>query len=357
MKYEFMPLSPIHIGNGTEIYPYEYVIQNEMLYKINFAEIINKIPNNDKLVKLMMKDIVKLRQEINKHYEPKFGYIKKMPVSYSVAKLYKEKLAYTARRNENNQLILLAFIDSLEREYIPGSTIKGALRGALLSQIAYEEDDLDYTLIKTPKGAIKGVSPFLKAQNLEKNYLEYRDVKEDPFKALKITDARGELVVGGYQATMYVYKPKRTTFEPAIPIQMVCADGFLQNNNVNCMYGNLSINEDYFNHKMAKGIAFNSKQLIKSVNEKASKMIDVELEFFRRVNYGDTLEVYTQIKSYFDNMDKNTQMLVRLGRGAGMNSTTFNLVNKGRELKTDPRSRLLVENKYPLGWGVISFVE
>lgn len=86
-------------------------------------------------------------------------------------------------------------------------------------------------------------------------------------------------------------------------------------------------------------------------------MLKEELAFYKQAGYQETFEIYKQIEQIYSSLDKENQMLLRIGRGSGMNATTFNLVNQDRNIRTDPRSRMLVENIYPLGWVVMSLVE
>ena len=39
------PLTPIQVGNGNQIYPYNYVIKNGFYYRIELSEIIDKFPS------------------------------------------------------------------------------------------------------------------------------------------------------------------------------------------------------------------------------------------------------------------------------------------------------------------------
>lgn len=44
----FTPLTPIQIGNGNEISPFEYIIKNGNYFKIDVNEVIEKFPENIK---------------------------------------------------------------------------------------------------------------------------------------------------------------------------------------------------------------------------------------------------------------------------------------------------------------------
>ncbi len=42
-KYKLTPLTPIHIGSGDSLEPYEYVIKNNFLYKFDMSVLYNNV--------------------------------------------------------------------------------------------------------------------------------------------------------------------------------------------------------------------------------------------------------------------------------------------------------------------------
>lgn len=70
-----------------------------------------------------------------------------------------------------------AFNPITQQPYIPGSAIKGALRTAYLNYLAVNEKVVPYK--SNDKKA---------AENLEKSLLHYQDIKNDPFRLLKVSD-------------------------------------------------------------------------------------------------------------------------------------------------------------------------
>lgn len=94
-----------------------------------------------------------------------------------VAKKYDEKFGRTnSRNNEFNRFIIERQISDpvTGLPYIPGSSIKGAIRTALMSA-KNEKRKLDKGLYK-------------KAADAEKDLYDYKNPTNDPFKALKIED-------------------------------------------------------------------------------------------------------------------------------------------------------------------------
>lgn len=357
--YQLKPLTPIHIGSGEEVQPHEYIIKGDTLYRIQITNIYHQLgaKEQQQMTAYMLGDSIKLRSYVNEVYKESYGYISKMSVSESVGRLYASKLRGTTRVNEQNQLLLQEFIHSMGKEYIPGSTLKGALRGNVLHSLGEDKKDIHYVLSKNAKGRIVGVIPAMKGQDIESRYLEKTRVQEDPFKTVGLTDTRGKLEVGVYESNVYTYKPKKGSFERGIPMYMICAKGSLQGDKVTALQGQIKVQETYFENPYSKGLPLTLEQIVADSHVKARKMLKEELAFYKQAGYQETFEIYKQIEQIYSSLDKENQMLLRIGRGSGMNATTFNLVNQDRNIRTDPRSRMLVENIYPLGWVVMSLVE
>ena len=47
-KCKLIPLTPIHIGSGNEIEPYDYVIKNGVFYRINSMDIFENLNDKEK---------------------------------------------------------------------------------------------------------------------------------------------------------------------------------------------------------------------------------------------------------------------------------------------------------------------
>lgn len=47
------------------------------------------------------------------------------------------------------------------------------------------------------------------------------------------------------------------------------------------------------------------------------------------------------------------EALIRIGQGAGFNSSTFNLYNKGRNIKINNPKTKVGTDIYPIGWELI----
>ena len=133
-KLKLQLLSPIHIGNGEEISPFEYVLKGDVFYRVDLARFLSNLTTSqrsefDKATRsgniLAMRDFVRNNCDLDKYAL----YTNMAQDSFIDA--YNENI-----RNSRNQLL----VDMLVRSgsdyspYIPGSSIKGAIRTAIVSK-------------------------------------------------------------------------------------------------------------------------------------------------------------------------------------------------------------------------------
>ena len=98
------------------------------------------------------------------------------------------------------------------------------------------------------------------------------------------------------------------------------------------------------------------EDLFNYLNAKARKLLDDELVFFKENRNKESEKVCKEIEKILDKIMEESsedEALIRIGQGAGFNSSTFNLYNKGRNIKiNDPKTKV-VTDIYPMGWALI----
>ena len=130
---KLIPLTDIYIGSGKDIEAYEYTVKDKYMYRIDMSEVFDKMNDSEKenFYKILQENnFFNIRSWIYNNYKEKWGYIYKEKVSSDFEKYYKEKL--DDKSQENSQLSISEFIGYNNKKYIPGSSIKGALRTAFI---------------------------------------------------------------------------------------------------------------------------------------------------------------------------------------------------------------------------------
>jgi len=336
-------LTPLHIGSGEEIDPYEYVIKDSRLYKINLANFLYHLsPAEQKEFDKLSTDIVRLREFIrNKAEFDQFSEFS-VEVSNTVESVYETKF-----QDIHNQLIISPFIRELSSPFIPGSSLKGAIRTAVVFELLQGKvnqkkrgDIFEAELLKSQRGFYN--------EKVQKFITRGLDGEKDPFRAIKITDAKLP------EDTTYIervetFSQKSGTIEPLnIQILKEITHCLFQNKHVT-LTGELRIDDELIKrNREIKLKSINKDFILRACANFTHRIIDNELRYF--ANH-PTAETYERLKNEAINKES---FLLRLGWGSGFDSVTVNLKQqKPKSIQT----RKLVDNVLPLGWTKIKITD
>lgn len=390
-------LSPIHIGSGQTLYPDNYIIQkeNSTYYRISFADYFQKlqVKEREELIQLLEQgDTIKIRNFIHKNYKEKYGYIYKGKISQKVLKDYIDKFSGTNKKNENKTFEIEETIKSDFRVYIPGSSIKGAIRTAFLAN-EFDPDKKEYFIERTPKEELKNgrkikstTIPLREVENKKKSNkkflssligLEREEPKVDPFKNLYISDTdiknddiRIEEVVrwskkkgqgsGVYHELLDWERDNLYTFQILLKefqIDKEILESLVRKKNENRGSVIRELKDIYVD------------EIFKNLNHHAEKMITADKNFFQTMasNKKDpimrekgekTLKFYEYLEKVFSDL-KEKEALIRIGKGSGFHSKTLNLFTKNpQELFSvnliDDSTR---DYYLTMGWAKLSYQE
>ena len=336
-------LTPLHIGSGEEIDPYEYVIKAGRLYKINLADFLYHLsPAEQEKFDKISTDIVRLRQFIrNKANFDKFSEFS-VEVSSTVESIYETKF-----QDIHNQLVISPFIRELSSPFIPGSSLKGAMRTAVIFELfrgkanrKMRGDIFEAELLKSQRGFYSEKDQRFITRGL--------DGGKDPFRAIKITDAKLP------ENTTYIervetFSRKSGKIEPLnIQILKEITHSSFQNKHV-MFTGELRVDDELIKRNPEiKLKSINKDFILRACANFTREIIDSELDYFAGQ---PTVEIYEQLRN--ESIDKEVSLL-RLGWGSGFDSMTVNLKQqKPRSVQT----RKLVDNVLPLGWTKVKIID
>lgn len=325
-------LTPIHIGDGSELLPYEYVIKDNKFYKIRLDDfIINLSPENKKQVLHQIENgkMVELRKLLKALFDPKIHkWDYSTDVSKEVANLYELKID-----SEINKLVIFPFIKSMDKIYIPGSSIKGAIRTAVFYKFLANdfEKNKNYNDLEP---LTFGYSIWDEKEKKYKPRLE-----NDPFRAIKFPDI---FLSEGYSKIEEV-----ETLTGKGNIKML----------VETTHSQYSKKEFEFDGEMR------IDDLLLAKNKNIKFKIDIDTiknscnEFYKDVVIPYEARYLKQLKInpkvYEDLKISNNSFLIRLGWGIGKNSITVNLKKQRPQFI---KSRKLIGGGIPLGWVEITIV-
>ena len=371
---KLIPLTDIYIGSGKDIEAYEYTVKDKYMYRIDMSEVFDKMNDSEKenFYKILQENnFFNIRSWIYNNYKEKWGYIYKEKVSSDFEKYYKEKL--DDKSQENSQLSISEFIGYNNKKYIPGSSIKGALRTAFIYS-DFLENEKKYEIkssyeIKNGKRVYNRKEIDKEAKIMESEVLlaEKEDrygnkkgeklglePKKEPFKTVKIFDTEEielekfsvnvlqikegnlfcEVLNGTYNE---IKKTKKVNFEKGINFNIILTEYSLKDNSMMDYKKNLGI-----------------KKLLDSLDDKMENILNFEIEKEREKDSYNLRSFYEFLKKIFNSFKNKNISLVRIGKYTGFNDKTINL------LTTNPSENsrtILDENNYPMGWVLIKVEE
>ncbi|WP_180187078.1 type III-A CRISPR-associated RAMP protein Csm5 [Acinetobacter sp. YH01012] len=187
-------LSPVQLGSGDDFYPTNYVITDDG-WLHHFDELALSYALKGNLSKLsnalesqrgddMILSIQRLIREYSKDLSKLAFY--SLPVSQGFLTFYKSRIGQIAQRETGNKRVVnrlqisRTFIHPHKHvPVIPGSALKGAIRTAIVNDLAQHE------LVELKRLA----SDRQGSKKVQEKVLSYSRVNEDPMKFFKVSDA------------------------------------------------------------------------------------------------------------------------------------------------------------------------
>lgn len=371
------PLTPIHIGSGNELTPYNYVIKNDIFYRISLEKVIPKLSLDERneLVRILESDnFVKIRSFIQKVYKPEYGYYYSCSVDEDVIIKYASKITGAQKSNEENKLSVEEFIGNYLGKYIPGSSLKGAIRSAYLGSNMTPRQY--YTVGRNDRVKTK---PFRAIGDGRKESdrreatiigLSEKNSFYDPFKKLLVKDSECLKDLVEVREVERVNKKQNMPLGSYEVTKSILSSGDIMEINFELDINNVILpNEDFLNEfyleknrKADREIITEYKNLVIDkdkkgglfycLNEKAVKVLEEDRKFFDRIGNREGIEACKKLKKYLSEL-KSNEVLIKFGKGAGFNSTTLNVFNKEVQ---EVFTRTTVSG-LPCGWAILSYKE
>lgn len=337
-RLKVSPITPIHIGSGEELEAYEYIITDK-LHRLNLNRFLDLISNQDKktrMLKLMEKNILELREFLKKEFEGNRE-IRENAVEYTILISELTKKFYDQKIDDpQNVLTVKLFQRNRLGPYVPGSSVKGAIRTAIL----YNE--INTKEMKYSKPDVRDKKAL---RTFEQKILNYQDPQSDPLRAVKITDSLSpfETIIatvsittlrgGRWETDKYKILSEVSLSEFEIEVRI---DTELQNN---------------LEEKVPNFCKFSIEDVINACRNFYFSHFERERD---RLRGSRVEEKYEYIKKKILKIkDKNHSFPLRFGWGSGFDAVTLNSVLPGYQKK---KSTKLVEN-LPLGWVEVSLTK
>ncbi len=313
-------LTPLHIGSGVELLnQYDYAIYKGYTWRIHHDRLLEaqKIEDPRQLAIIAERPPQELLEDGD--YRPDSPF-------------FRYALKGTPRATGEGAVLREQIKDVYDRPYLPGSSLKGALRTALAAGL-WKRHGLRLEVNRL------GRSPKFAAQELERSLLG-KNPNHDLLRALQVSDsqplgAESLMVVNarvinrggalGSPIEMEAIRPD-VTFDLTIKVDTALFSGWAK----------------------AKGLNFTAEDALRSlpqmVNQRALEQVRREQAWFGRIpNAGRVTSFY---ESLLKSQLQPNQMLLCLGWGTGWESKTF-----GAQMFGDPNTREALLRQFRMARG------
>ncbi len=349
MKLIIEAISPIHIGSGERYSSSEFIIKGNDIIRLDINKIYTLLNEKNKEIFLVFLE------------DPRFklnDLINKINISLSEAKIYSSNLKTSI------PIEIVENIKTCFKGYIPGSSLKGAIRTAILSAFIGEKEVSELGKIfstKNPwqrdKEAERFIERFFSSRRGQSSHSDFmRFVQISDFTPI------GNLCVYNVQSLEAEGNKWRWYQRNGRVVQSyleTIASGERLEGEIHLIY----------KEKIHQSPGLRGKSDILDVNEIkrlvyrfSSDIINHEIAFSKRYGIDFMLKFYEELK----NKNKEDSPVIKLGQGAGYLATTI-----GLELKRNPAvfeevrkslrgksysfefpktRKIVVEEKMPLGW-------
>lgn len=268
-------------------------------------------------------------------------------VCAAVAKQYFTKFGDNATpKEERNQFLIAKNISNPATDiaYIPGSSLKGAIRTALMSK---HNESMHLDTEKYKKTTSKGDK--YDASDAEKTLFNYTNPTNDPFKYLKLSDTVSDK---GFLTEICIARNyKRKSAQPALYVNVETippSTVFTSQMSINA-----GILQQNINHRLPEDMA----SIRTACNDFYGDIMALEQSYIT-----NQPQFYTKLKHA---AQKPNAFLLRLGKHCGAENVTIDdmrhIANKkSHEYMPHSTTYWLAENgeeKLPFGWCVVEYDE
>ncbi len=350
----FTPLAPIHIGTGVDYDPTNYVIEGEALYEFEVEALADVLSADDRAAFSQLTerqpDDAMLRAIQKFFYDRRFHLAqvaqRRLPVQPGVATLYQQRVGQIAQQESRGRRIINQLAISRTAwnpvtgwPFLPGSSVKGAIRTALLDQVNNGAPPLPHEE--------KGLHEF---QGRLFRYAEPREegrwkivLERDPLRLIQLADAvwQSHADLPATEIAFALNKPKASTSgstgstsrtDSMLLQWLECISPF----RYRAFAGQLTVqslgNVTRPGKVPAEDMRFNMRQIADACNRFYRPILERELALLgaRKWIDRDWEQAITAVLN-LDHLTQGHAFLLRVGRHSGAESVT---VNGARRIST-----------------------
>ncbi|NJE13348.1 type III-A CRISPR-associated RAMP protein Csm5 [Thermococcus sp. LS2] len=351
MKLEV--LSPLHIGSGETLTPADFVIIDDEVIVLDLDKLISALPTED------IDEILETLKSVPYPWE-------KILARYHLnARSFEKYSLKLIGKKRKESMQIKAFIKSNGKPFIPGSSIKGAMKTAVMYKVVKENRWLLNQAVNWLDSNIHGFRDAQKFMKKADDWLEAKifgserkkgkeqyEPKRDPFKAVIVRDSECLSL-----KHLKVYGVEIVGESGGIPTYVEGIEDITVTFDLNIQEDVLRLNVEKFNGKLKEvvekstGKGFTGEAFMEFIQNALSEfytaVIKTEIrEIHKYGRYkGEVFKFYQELQAKIE----NGAIPIRIGWGSGWYSTTIGVLLKTHPRFENPRKKDDLRRKLGLG--------
>ena len=356
--------TPVAVTTGEEYYDNDYVVKNGKFLFLNGEKFFNRLKSTGKIREFLaltndtsFENLLRLRKfiyELVKEEDAEYSF----PVDKEFERIYRRNviniegiLSHKKERalNEVNRLrVKKIFRDPITKKpYIPGSTLKGAIRTAIINYILSTKENFQIESDKNeknyPKRADKELNRLLSCQPEEVfGRLFKAESSRDLMRFIKVSDLKA-VEAKERVGVSHNYNPEKEDEGATTNLEYI---------NSGIFEGNITIYPDYAREIFELyNFELNEENLIKALRRHYNRVYNREKKTFEKS--------FPVTKEY---VKATNQSLLKIGFHAGALSKTVSndelriVGNKRTGRRSVPKTTWILNDK-PMGWTILEVIQ
>jgi CRISPR type III-A-associated RAMP protein Csm5 len=332
-RFELSPLTPIHIGAGQNLEPFEYVV-TDRLHRFDLDDFVLALPaaERDELMAAIEGGLTAIRDFVSARADLAASLTRySADVTSAAHDLYAGRMAGREAYPE-----IVAFIKSDDRPYIPGSSLKGALRTALLYN-AMEKDN-----------------PARNARRLEAEVFGYLRgkrpvIQNDPFRAFKVGDS-SPLAEDFRLRAIAVHSKHGQQWDEKVAMLVETTKGQLSDGVGLTSVHPVTFDETFYRYH-ERAFALTPGRILTACRDFYGTHLAAERAY--TADLPETKAVYEALTARAEALPDHA-CLIRLAWGSGRDATAVGYALRSSD---QPISRRLTSDGFPLGWAELAILD
>jgi len=326
-QVSFIPLTPIHIGAGRSYEPFEYAVVGDVIHHFSLDRLMLALPQREqvRLVGAVEHSLSAVRALMTEYAD-----MARQAAQFT-AEVSPAAQALLAERTSEANPEVLGAIRTGNQPYVPGSSLKGALRTALLYRVMEQ----------------RGIEWHGKnARALEQNAFRHRTPQDDPFRALIVSDGQPLTYRTRVRATA-VRSRHGSEWVDGPDMLVETIPGLLSDRVEGASQHMLHVDGTFYRYH-DDAFPLSASGLLAACRTFYGRHLAEEEAYTQSLP--ETAAVYKALAAHAARLPDHA-CLVRLGWGSGQDAVTVGYALPDAE---HPISRRLTGDGFPLGWALLA---